>query len=298
MGKEYHFGLIGFPIAHSLSPLLHRAALQAAGKRGDYRLLPVVELPQGDEQLRSEIEKIRSGELDGVNITVPHKQNVLSLVDSLSPTAKAVGAVNTIYKRGSIIFGGNTDVDGFLNDLARIGVKNQVNQLAFVLGAGGAARAVTWGLLTSGWRVIILARRQQQGQQLVDWICSSASLFKLFTTKQVSSYPLEVSTVEKLVDEEPVHLIVNATPLGMASHPQGSAWPVKISFPKEAVIYDLVYTPPETELIKQAQQSGLSSFNGLGMLVEQAALAFEVWTKIPAPREAMWRVVEDLEMMK
>ena len=104
---------------------------------------------------------------------------------------------------------------------------------------------------------------------------------------------LDPQVIKKLIEEEAVHLIVNATPLGMTSHPPGSAWPADIPLPKDAVVYDLVYTPPVTELIRQAQRWGVPAFNGLGMLVEQAALAFEIWTGIRAPRDAMWKQIHN-----
>lgn len=296
MSKEYHFGLIGYPIEHSLSPVLHRAALQAAGKPGDYQLMPVMGLPQGSSQLRTALEKVRGGELDGVNITVPHKQSVLPFLDALSPSAQSVGAVNTIFKRDGILEGENTDIAGFINDLARIGIKRQTDQMAYVLGAGGGARAVVWGLLNSGWRVKIFARRPEQGQQIVDWFRRNSVNTGRLVDNRLSAFLLNPKTVERMVGEETIHLIVNATPLGMTSHPQGNAWPDGVPFPREAIIYDLVYSPAQTELIKRARQNGLMAFNGLGMLVEQAALAFEIWTGEPAPREAMRFAVKDWEM--
>lgn len=295
MSKEYHFGLIGYPIQHSLSPLLHRAALRAAGKPGDYMLIPVIGLPAGSIQLNTAIKKVRGGELDGVNITIPHKQNVIPLVDILSPSAQSVGAVNTVYKRGDILIGDNTDIAGFMNDLARIGVKSQTDQLAYILGAGGGARAVVWGLLNSGWRVKVFARRLEQGQQLVDWFQSILINTGQLIDNRLSPFSLQPNTLARMLGEESIHLIVNTTPLGMTSHPQGSAWPNSISLPREAIIYDLVYTPAQTALIKRARQNGLMAFNGLGMLVEQAALAFEIWTGEPAPREAMWNAVKNWE---
>lgn len=298
MGKEYHFGLVGFPIEHSLSPLLHGAALQVCGISGDYQLFPIVELPEGEKPLRSVIERTKRGDLDGVNITIPHKQNVLILVDELSPTASAVGAVNTIYKKDGFLLGENTDVAGFMNDLKRVGVEKRDNHLALVLGAGGAARAVVWGLLTGGWRVRVIARRLEQAQQVVDWVCQNSSAQHPFCDNQLSALRLTPQVIQQLVLDEAIQLIVNTTPLGMASHPQGVAWPMEIPFPKDAIVYDLVYTPPETELIKRAHQEGLPAFNGLGMLVEQAALSFEIWSGVQAPRDAMWQAVKHLQETK
>jgi len=295
MGKAYHLGLIGYPIAHSLSPLLHHAALKACGIEGRYRLFPTLGLPDGEKSLRSIIEKIKLGELDGVNITIPHKQNVITLVDRVSPTAAAVGAVNTIHKKDGILYGENTDVAGFTNDLKRIGVAYGDNQFALVLGAGGAARAVIWGLLSVGWRVCVLARRYDQAQQTAIWISENLPDQNASTEKRISAIKLEASVIQHLTSSQDIKLIVNATPLGMALHPQGVVWPFGIPIPNKATVYDLVYTPPVTELIRLAQQAGLPAFNGLGMLVEQAALAFELWSGLQAPRDAMWQAVSYIQ---
>ncbi len=295
MPDVYHFGLIGDPIGHSFSPLLHQAALAASGLAGDYRLFSVVDLPQGDQRLRKVIEKIRFGELDGVNITIPHKQNVIPLLDTLSSTAEAVGAVNTVFLKDGILHGDNTDVAGFMNDLRRVGIKNLENHLAVVLGAGGAARAVVWGLLTGGWRVIILARQSERAQQMADWTRINCQLNDTMDAKRISTGQLIEQSIRELIANESVDLIVNTTPLGMTSHPRGIAWPETIAIPKTASVYDLVYTPPITELIHRARQRGIPAFNGLGMLVEQAALAFEIWTGLPASRDAMWKAVQNPE---
>lgn len=295
MGKSYHLGLIGYPIEHSLSPLLHGAALQACGFDGDYQLFPIVDFPEGENPLKMVIERIRRGELDGANITIPHKQNAFFLVDKLSPTASGVGAMNTIYKDERILHGENTDVTGFMNDLKRVGIEKRNNPLALILGAGGAARAVIWGLLTDGWRVIVLARRNEQAQQVVDWVSQKIPALKNSNEKRISASSLNARAIQHLASVEAISLIVNATPLGMVSHPQGIVWPVKIPLPRNAILYDLVYTPPETELIKLARQAGLPAFNGLGMLVEQAALAFEIWTGVQAPRDAMWQAIKNVQ---
>jgi shikimate dehydrogenase len=294
MLKEYHLGLIGFPIEHSLSPRLHRAALHACGLAGDYQLFPAADLPQGDHSLQAVIERLRDGSVDGVNITIPHKQNMMTLVDKLSTTAEITGAVNTIYKKNGVLWGENTDVAGFINDLARVGVEKSENQTAIVLGAGGAARAVVAGLLTEGWRVRILARRIEQAQQTADWVSRKLLGQDAMDANRVSASVLESQVLQHLSTSETIRLIVNTTPLGMASHPQGVAWPKEIPIPKTAIVYDLVYTPAETELIRMARRGEIPAFNGLGMLVEQAALAFEIWTGQRAPREAMWKAVEKL----
>ncbi|MBN1538120.1 MAG: shikimate dehydrogenase [Anaerolineales bacterium] len=295
MSKPYHLGLVGFPIEHSLSPRLHGAALRACGIAGDYKLFSIVDLPEGEKPLSIIIKKIKNGDLDGVNVTIPHKRNITSFLDKLSSTALSVGAVNTIYKKNALLWGENTDVAGFMNDLRRVGVDQRENQMALILGAGGAARAATWGLLSNGWRVCLMARRVEQAQQVVEWIGKSSLAKFPPGNSQIFVLRHEIESLRQLVSTESIQLIVNATPLGMASQPKGAAWPEEIAFPMQAVVYDLVYKPGETELIRLARRAGLTAFNGVGMLVEQAALAFEIWTGMQAPREVMWQAVEHIQ---
>jgi shikimate dehydrogenase len=253
---------------------MHNAALQAAGLVGEYQLYPIPPLSEGESLLRELLGKVKSGEIQGLNITIPHKQNVLPFMDVLSPAARAIGAVNTISLSNGQLTGDNTDWTGFLLDLAicmPAGIFNN-HKSALVLGAGGSARAIVYALVQTGWQVTISSRRLEQAQQLA----------------------ADFSTKEHSVDALPLHdfaglpettLIINTTPVGMSPHFAASPWPVGLPFPKQAFLYDLVYNPADTALMKDARSAGLSAANGLGMLAEQAALAFEIWTGQPAPRE-------------
>ncbi|PJB66449.1 MAG: shikimate dehydrogenase, partial [Anaerolineae bacterium CG_4_9_14_3_um_filter_57_17] len=160
--SSFHLGLIGYPLGHSLSPKIHAAALKACGLRGDYSLFPIH--PDDKQGLKDLLNRVRSGEITGLNVTIPHKQNVIPLLDELTPTAQAIGAVNTIYRHGEKLIGENTDAAGFLSDLKKnIGNwKLGIGKLALVLGAGGAARAVIYALLHDGWQVTLAARRIEQ----------------------------------------------------------------------------------------------------------------------------------------
>lgn len=310
-------GLIGFPLSHSRSPAIQTAALQAAGLAGEYLLYPVEPLPQGEMELRALIMRLRAAELDGLNVTVPHKQSVLPLVDQLTPLAAAIGAVNTLYRQGDQIWGDNTDAPGFLADLyhlapalaqakleaARAGAALQ----AVILGAGGSARAVAHALLSDDWKVAVAARNITQAQTLVTNLQRCAGLGIPLPDASKLAVSLSLEGLQALLDQAPVQLVVNTTPVGMASVSPGqsldmkgsgsfqssqSAWPDGLAFPPGSIVYDLVYNPPETELMRQARQAGLLAFNGLGMLVEQAALSFETWTGRPAPRTPMRQAVE------
>src|SRR5215208_6339717 len=146
-------GLIGYPLSHSLSPQIHTAALQACGLEGEYSLFPIA--PADRQGLQDLLSRLRSGEVQGLNVTIPHKQNVIPLLDELTPTAESIGAVNTIYLRDNKLMGDNTDTMGFITDLKRF-----LNALpssivarpwSLVLGAGGSARAVVYALLNDGW---------------------------------------------------------------------------------------------------------------------------------------------------
>ena len=268
-----HLGLIGYPLRHSLSPEIHIAALKACGLEGDYSLFPVS--PDDKQGLKSLLNRVRTGEITGLNVTIPHKQNVIPLLDKLTPTAQAIGAVNTIYLRDDRLIGDNTDALGFSADLKKFlttETQRHGDINALVLGAGGSARAVVYALVNSGWNVTIAARRIEQAQEL-------AASF--------TNYELQITNYESFIHHPSTfNLIVNATPLGMAPNADQSPWPENLPFPN-ASVYDLVYNPRETKLVKDARAQGLSATTGLGMLIEQAALAFELWTGQCPPREIM-----------
>jgi len=279
---KFHFGLIGYPLGHSLSPKIHTAALQACGFQGGYSLFPIH--PDDRDGLKDLLARVRSGELHGLNVTIPHKQNVIELMDELTPAAQTIGAVNTIYLREGKLIGDNTDAAGFLADLKkfmaespspilgeRLGVREKS---AIVLGAGGSARAVVYALLNEGWEVMIAARRIEQAHQLAD---------------SFTNYQLHITTF----DHQPLtfDLIVNATPLGMTPNTETSPLPDELSLPPNAFVYDLAYNPRETKLIKTARAQGLTAATGLGMLIEQAALSFEIWTGHIPPRDILYASV-------
>lgn len=276
----FALGLIGYPLAQSRSPDLHHAALRAAGLHGEYRLYPIAPLPAGQAELEAILNELRRGDLHGLNVTIPHKQDVLPYLEALTPAARAVGAANTLFMEASRLSGDNTDIPGFLSDVQRLlpGIRGR----ALVLGAGGSARAVVYALAQAGWRVTLAARRLTQAAELL------RSLEGANTSQAI---PLKSSSLTELAN---MNLVVNTTPVGMIPYPDASPWPEGVPLPPNAAIYDLIYKPPETKLMRQAKASGLPAFNGLGMLVEQAALAFERWTGAAADRAAMWRAVADV----
>jgi len=272
---NYQLGLIGYPLGHSLSPKIHTAALVACGLQGTYSLFPIH--PDNKQGLHNLIAQVRAGEIRGLNVTIPHKQNVIEFMDELTPTAQSIGAVNTIYMRADQLIGDNTDAPGFLSDLRRVigNRESGIGKSAIVLGAGGSARAVVYALVNDDWHATLAARRIEQAQQL-------ATSF--------TNYQLSITNIDDL-QPSTFDLLVNTTPLGMTPNTEASPLPEGTELSKNTFVYDLVYNPRETKLVRDARAQGLNASTGLGMLIEQAALAFEKWTGHNPPREILFEAV-------
>ncbi len=250
--------IIGHPVAHSRSPLLHGYWLKTFGIDGLYTREDIT--PDDFPGFLRELE--RAG-YSGANITVPHKEAALSLIDEVDDTARAIGAVNTVCIRDGVIRGTNTDVYGFLANLdAGAPGWDGGRKVAVVLGAGGASRAVVFGLIGRGFNKIILSNRTLSRAQV---LCAD------FTGKGL------VAAAWSRLSEHlgAASLLVNATSLGMTGKPT-----LEIdlaTLPPEAVVTDLVYAPLETELLREARQRGNRTVDGLGMLLHQAVPGFEQW---------------------
>jgi shikimate dehydrogenase len=279
----FHLGLIGYPLSHSLSPKIHNAALRACGLQGDYSLFPIH--PDDSQALKDLLARVLSGEIRGLNVTIPHKQSVIPLLDELTDTAKTIGAVNTIYLRNDALVGDNTDAPGFLADLKNVFDFSSciLPPSALILGAGGSARSVVYALLNNGWSVTVAARRLEQAQQLAD----SFTNYQL--SRSIPSGPIMNLTDLRLSTFD---LLVNTTPLGMAPNTDQSPVPENTFLSKHTKIYDLIYNPRETKLVREARAQGLSATTGLGMLIEQAALSFEIWTRHDPSREIIQAATE------
>lgn len=274
-------GLIGYPLGHSLSPKIHTAALEACEIGGDYSLFEI--RPDDQKDLIDLLVRVRNGEITGLNVTIPHKQNVIPLMDDLTTTAKAIGAVNTIWMKNGKLTGDNTDVPGFLADLKDfLGKKKEESEnqkSALVLGAGGSARAVVYALVKDGWEVTIAARHIEQAQEL-------AKQYPI-PDSRLSTIEYQSTAFSSLLPT----LIINTTPLGMFPNIDASPWPHNLCLPPNAAIYDLVYNPRETKMVRDARAAGLPAVTSLGMLIEQAALSFEIWTACSPPREILWNAI-------
>jgi shikimate dehydrogenase len=237
------------------------------------------------------VDLLRRQEVHGLNVTIPYKQEITSYLDGMTPSARAIGAVNTLIGSDGRVIGDNTDAPGFLADLIRL-CPELVDHpsTVLILGAGGAARAVVYALLQAGWQVTIAARRLEQGEELVRGLSSN-----LGTTPPSAIFLSTTAVSEWLASKSKsstgVDLVVNTTPVGMSPHTNVSPWPEGVAIPGGAFVYDLVYNPAETLLVRQARQASMGAASGLGMLVEQAALAFERWTKRHPDRQVMYQAV-------
>ena len=275
-------GLLGWPVSHSVSPLMHNAAFEALGL--DWRYVPLPVDPQRRDAVRRAVSGLAALGMAGANVTVPHKQAVMPFVDHLLPAAQAIGAVNTLVVEpdGSLL-GDNTDAGGLLGDLAAHGIGVE-GQRVLLLGAGGSARAAAYGLARAGAaRIDVLNRTPAGAQVLVD------RLQPLFPACTLAAFGLP-QDLAKLAPE--AGLVINCTSLGMTPDTATTPWPQDVALRQGQVVYDLVYNPPQTVLLRQAAEGGARPIGGLGMLVWQGALAFERWTGRPAPVHVMHTAAE------
>ena len=266
-------GVMGWPVAHSLSPAMHNAAFQALGL--DWAYVPLAVPP---ERLAAAVAGAAALGFAGVNVTIPHKQAVMDLVDDITPAARAIGAVNTLRFNGQV-FGDNTDWTGFLNALRDVG-HDPTGQRAVILGAGGAARSIVYALASVNASVAVYNRSRERAEEIV------TGLSAVFPGVQLEAHTLDALPQE--LDRTP-QLIVNTTSLGMAPRVEGTPWPSGLPIPAYATVYDLVYNPLATRFLKTAKAAGARAVDGLGMLVHQGAQAFTLWTGVAPPTDVMYK---------
>ncbi|BCX05742.1 MAG: shikimate dehydrogenase (NADP(+)) [Candidatus Roseilinea sp.] len=267
-------GLIGHPVAHSKSPQMQNAAFAHVGLNNwRYELwdTPPEALPS---RMRALSER---AEIAGCNVTIPHKQAVMPYLNGVSEHARAIGAVNTVFKRERYLLGDNTDWIGFLADLAFHGVDVNGQTRAVVLGAGGSARAIVYALASRGARVWVHNRTPARVHALLDDLTNSPYL------REVRENCAVIASLSNPACRT-ANLIVNCTSAGMWPDEDSSPWPDDVPFPAGAVLYDLIYKPRVTKLMRRAEAAGARAIGGIGMLAEQGAAAFEKWTGVPAAR--------------
>ena len=252
--------IIGNPIGHTLSPLVHNAAFKHLD-------LDYVFLAFEVERLQEAVRGIAALGLKGVSVTIPHKVEVMDYLDEIDPVARRIGAVNTIVNRDGRLIGYNTDWSGAIKALEdRIDLRGKT---AAVLGAGGAARAIAFGLRERGAQPIILNRTVARAEALASAL-------------QCPFAPID------LIEEISFDLLINATSVGMS--PQVERTPLRQAALKGGLVFDTVYNPLKTRLIREAEESGCPTVNGLEMFVNQAAAQFELWTGWKAPLDLMRKV--------
>ena len=260
-------GIIGWPVAHSLSPAIHNAAFAEAGLDWVY-----VPLPVAPQDLREALAGLVPLGFRGVNVTMPHKTEAADLIEHLSEDARVLRAVNTIVVRDGELEGHNTDAPGFDRFLRRDAGFDPQGRSALVYGAGGAARACALALARAGLaRLTVAARDEVRAAPL-------ATMVEALGVPVVLVRPGEAAEVE-------ADLVVNATPVGGAG--QERAHPSLPHLGPGVLVIDLLYDPLSTDLQQRAKEAGAAVFGGLGHLLEQAALSFELWTGTPAPLEVM-----------
>jgi shikimate dehydrogenase len=276
-------GVLGLPVEHSLSPIMHNAAFAALGLDWVYVPLPVY-----PDHLGEAVRGLRAMGFAGANVTVPHKQAVLRYLDDVSEDALVIGAVNTIVVRNDDLYGDNTDASGFIAALVEAGFDPR-GIYAAVLGAGGAARAVVHALANAGaCQVCVYNRHVQRAHEL----CRDMARFHL----DVRFEALPLDAVREI--DEDFSLLVNATSLGMWPETEASPWPVDLPIPAHLTVCDLVYRPLETMFLTQARAAGAEIVSGLGMLIYQGAGAFEMWTGHPAPVHVMRQACQEFLVME
>lgn len=280
-GRTRLIGLIGHPVEHSLSPLIHNTALVEQAVNARYVAFNVA-----PERVREAVTGMIALGFLGSNVTIPHKQAVRALVDSISEQARAVGAVNTLVflsgEQGTTIHGDNTDVAGFLQPL-RPHLSTLAGREVTVLGAGGSARAIVYAVLTAlrPSRLSIVARDVQKA----DTLASELSAYD--RTGALAVLPFEQAHQAVATSA----LVVNTTPVGMYPQVEGTPWPSPSVFSYGQIVYDLIYNPFETRLLREARAAGAQVIGGLEMLIGQAAASYSQWIGEEMPLQAVRRAL-------
>lgn len=269
-------GVIGHPIKHSLSPMMHNYAFSKLGL--DFVYLP---FNIASTNLNDALQGMVALGVAGFNVTIPHKERIVECLDELSDSAKIVNAVNTVVNENGKLHGYNTDVHGIIKTLEDY--KDEINgSTVTVLGSGGAARAVIYTLLSkfNVKKINIINRTIEKAELLKDYFSTKMLYEKIKTYELVPPDLIDVLHKSKL--------IINASSIGMYPEEDDSPTTIPESFKKNQIVFDLVYNPSKTKLLKIAESQGAIVINGLKMFVEQGAKAFELWTNKKMPTEIIY----------
>ncbi len=257
--------VIGDPVLHSLSPTIYNAAFEHDQVNWSYSAVNIT-----GEQVSDALEEMRQSEVGGLSVTMPHKEIVAHLVDETTRHAERLGAVNCVSKNGSTLVGHNTDGEGFIKAIEAETKERTEGKSYLVIGAGGAAKAVTLALGEAGASEVIVSSRNAS------------------KSRKAASLAGQVGRSGSLSEAEGVDVIINATPIGMRGAGNEDQLPLPVeAMHKGQIIVDLIYHPLQTEFLKNASRIGARTMNGIGMLIHQAALQYTLWTNKEAPLDVM-----------
>ena len=272
-------GVIGDPVEHSMSPLMHNAAFRKLGL--DYIYVP---FRVKKEDLKETVESLRTLYVRGFNVTIPHKVAIIPFLDRLDSVAEKIGAVNTVVNDGGVLIGYNTDAAGFLKATKEKGVETKGKNI-IVLGAGGAARAISFILAQEGANLIIINRTIGKARE------QAVKISQIFQ-REVGTLPLDRENLKKALEK--ANILINATSVGMSPNANETLVDSELIKPS-LVVFDIVYNPFKTRLLREAERAGAQTISGVEMLVWQGASAFEKWTGVEAPVKLMREeVVKDV----
>ncbi len=282
-GKTRVCGIIGDPIEHTMSPVMHNAAFRHLGLDSVYLPFRVRK-----DDVEKAVQAVRALNIRGLNVTIPHKAAVIPHLDGLDPSAERMGAVNTIVNDNGVLTGYNTDAEGFMKALRGSGVEPGGTNIV-VLGAGGASRGISLLLADSGADLTILNRSPERAEDLAEKVSSASG-------RRVKALPLDEKNLTAVMERAGV--LVNTTRLGMVPDAGLTSVPPGLLHPG-LTVFDIVYNPVKTRLLADAAAAGARTIGGLEMLVWQGALAFTLWTEREAPVDLMRKVtLEALENEK
>ena len=261
--------VIGYPLGHTISPAMHNAGYKHL--KLDYEYVPLEVDPK---DLKEAVDGMRALHFAGFNVTIPHKETIVPYLDEVTAMAREIGAVNTVQNRDGKLIGFNTDGPGFIESLIYDAGFEPKGKKCLILGAGGAGRALAVSLKQNhAGSIVIYDTAVEKAEDLAGYVQGKVA-----------------NDLQKEIDN--ANLLVNASPIGMHPKIDDSPLPENIKLHKKLCVYDLVYNPHETKLLRMAKRSGAKAVSGLGMLVRQGALAFTVFTGHSAPFEVMWEAAK------
>lgn len=286
MGKHKSVvGIIGHPITHSLSPLMHNTAFEIKGLDYIYLSFDVV-----SENLEDAMKGMVGLGIRGFNVTIPHKEKIVQYLNKISDEANIIGAVNTVVNENGILTGYNTDVNGIVKTLEPYKEELENSEVS-LFGAGGATRSILYALIRNFnvGKINLINRTKERAEQLKDYY-SEKMLFE-----NISTFELVPPDLKKIIFNSKV--LINATPLGMFPETDDSPVLSEEFFNDKQIVFDVIYNPLKTKFLQLAESSGATVVNGLKMFVEQGSKAFELWTGEEMPKEEITKVVEQ-ELLK